>query len=305
MNHPLETTQTFIALRAKGWSYGRIAAQLNISKSTAYDWDDRFSKEIAKFRTIELQAIHERILADYETELAWLACELKRVQDALRQRDYARCQLRQLWWYQATLFQHIEKRRADIVFPDLSTERNRTLPNDISTTTERDRTQPNDILSTSATPELSPATAGSAEPSAIQPEAQGRGEPAGQTSPEGQSQAVPSPGGEGQDEGEPSTLPRLRDSERSAPDPHLEAPPMGGGEQTRTLPNDSKYAASADPEAIKPKRHQPYWLNGHYHPNSELPCELAPDHGPQQFRQQGSTAAVERRCLTNHARSRP
>jgi transposase len=97
MKYPLETIETFICLRAKGWSYGRIADKLTISKATAYDWADKYRNEVAKFRAIELEAIHERLLADYETEITWLATELKRVQDELKSRDYGYVDTHKLW----------------------------------------------------------------------------------------------------------------------------------------------------------------------------------------------------------------
>ena len=134
--HPHETKDKFIELRAKGWSYHRIAEHLNISKSTAHLWGTEFALEIQKLRAIELEAIQERVLASYEQDLSWLGNELKRVQQVLRERDYGYVDTGQLYWYQGALMARIDKKCAPIEIPappdpDNSkpnkTEQNRTL----------------------------------------------------------------------------------------------------------------------------------------------------------------------------------
>ena len=115
--HPNETKYQFIELRAKGWSYHRIAEHLNISASTAHIWATEFSIEIQKLRAIELEAIQERVLASYEQDLSWLANELKRVQQVLRKRDYGYVDTPQLYWYQGALMTRIEKKCAPIEIP--------------------------------------------------------------------------------------------------------------------------------------------------------------------------------------------
>jgi hypothetical protein len=115
--HPHETKDQFIELRAKGWSYHRIAQHLNISTSTAHIWAGEFSTEIQKLRAIELEAIQERVLASYEQDLSWLANELKRVQQVLRDRDYSYVDTQQLYWYQGALMARIDKKCAPIEIP--------------------------------------------------------------------------------------------------------------------------------------------------------------------------------------------
>ena len=115
--HPHETKDQFIELRAKGWSYHRIAERLNISKSTAHIWAGEFSTEIQKLRAIELEAIQERVLASYEQDLSYLAEELKRVQQVLRERDYGYVDTRQLYWYQGALMARIDKKCVPVEIP--------------------------------------------------------------------------------------------------------------------------------------------------------------------------------------------
>ena len=74
--HSNETHQKFIALRAQNRGLCGIAAEIGISSSTAYAWDSRFQDEIAELRAMEIEAIRERILPNYQQELSYLAEEL-------------------------------------------------------------------------------------------------------------------------------------------------------------------------------------------------------------------------------------
>ncbi len=127
--HSTETHQKFIVLRAKNRGLCGIAAELGISSSTAYAWDTQFQDEIAELRTLEIEAIRERILPSYQQELSYLAEELKRVQTILRERDYGYVNTDQLYWYQSHLLSRIDKKcpplpppkrpPAELVTPDL------------------------------------------------------------------------------------------------------------------------------------------------------------------------------------------
>jgi hypothetical protein len=116
--HPHQTKDQFVELRAKGISLDDIAAQLNISKGIAVDWSTRFDARIQRLRAVELQAIQERVLSSYEQDLTWLAGELKRVQQILRERDYGYVDTQHLYWYQGALMARIDKKCAPIRLPD-------------------------------------------------------------------------------------------------------------------------------------------------------------------------------------------
>jgi hypothetical protein len=64
---------------------------------TAHTWSAEFTVEIQKLRAIEMEAIQERVLSSYEQDLTYLAEELKRVQQELRERDYGYCDTQQLF----------------------------------------------------------------------------------------------------------------------------------------------------------------------------------------------------------------
>ena len=54
-----ELKSEFIELRAKGWSYIRIASRLKVSKSTLSNWRAELENEIASLKAMELEALYE------------------------------------------------------------------------------------------------------------------------------------------------------------------------------------------------------------------------------------------------------
>jgi transposase-like protein len=108
--HSTETKQQFVILRAKGRGLCGIAEELGVSSSTAYTWDSQFQDEIAELRAMEIEAIRERTLPNYQQELSYLAEELKRVQAILRERDYGYVNTDQLYWYQSHLLSRIDRK---------------------------------------------------------------------------------------------------------------------------------------------------------------------------------------------------
>src|SRR5688572_12755142 len=115
--HSTETRQKFIILRAKNRGLCGIAEELNISPGTAYTWDSLFQDEIAQLRAMEIEAIRESVLPNYQQELGYLADELKRVQAELRERDYGYVNTDQLYWYQGHLLSRIDKKCPPIPRP--------------------------------------------------------------------------------------------------------------------------------------------------------------------------------------------
>jgi transposase-like protein len=81
-----ETKNQFVELRAKGWSLARIAAHLKVAQRTLVDWNRQEHELIQTLRAIELEALHEKILATREQELTRLKKELDRVDQELAKR---------------------------------------------------------------------------------------------------------------------------------------------------------------------------------------------------------------------------
>src|SRR5262245_11107860 len=83
-----ETHAQFIALRARGCSLRKIAEQLDISFSTAQDWDHQHWAEIKDMRHHLMDLFLEKFIPDCGEQLNSLTGELKRVNAELDKRDY-------------------------------------------------------------------------------------------------------------------------------------------------------------------------------------------------------------------------
>ena len=84
--HPNVTKQQFIELRAQGLSLSRIADQLHVSKRTLVGWNREHHADIDSLRALELEALHEKLLASHEQELTRLAAYQCKIDEELAKR---------------------------------------------------------------------------------------------------------------------------------------------------------------------------------------------------------------------------
>lgn len=82
-----ETIGRFIELRSKGWSFDKIARELNTSKQTLINWSRKCDLEISNLRAIRLEAIQEEYGLLKEQRMTTYGEGLKKVIEELRQRD--------------------------------------------------------------------------------------------------------------------------------------------------------------------------------------------------------------------------
>jgi transposase len=85
--HAIDTKSRFIELRAQGWSLARIATHLEVSKRTLVDWNQHSQAEIRLLKAVELEALHEKLLASHEVELTQLTGHLQRIEAELAKRE--------------------------------------------------------------------------------------------------------------------------------------------------------------------------------------------------------------------------
>ena len=81
-----ELKSEFIELRAKGWSYIRIANKLKVSKSTLSNWRAELENEIASLKAMELEALYEEYFLVKEGRIKLLGETLKAIQQELSTR---------------------------------------------------------------------------------------------------------------------------------------------------------------------------------------------------------------------------
>jgi len=109
-----ETVQKFIELRAQGWSFVRIAAELGVAKSTLTEWSRKFRFEIHNRRALVLDDLQDRILGTVQSRVAGLAEKLGKVENELRQRDLKELTTSQLYSLGASLRRQIERETGPI-----------------------------------------------------------------------------------------------------------------------------------------------------------------------------------------------
>lgn len=103
----METQQRFIQLRAQGWSFARMARELDTAKGTLVNWSRKFRFEIANQRAIELEALQEQLVATREARARADAEQLRRVEAELATRNVADLSTGQLFRLARSLRQDI------------------------------------------------------------------------------------------------------------------------------------------------------------------------------------------------------
>jgi len=91
-----ETIRKFIDLRSKGLSFARIAADLNVAKSTLIQWSHEHQHLIQNLRAIEWEDYVDHTLASKQERLKTLSDQLRRLDTELAQRDLATVSTAQL-----------------------------------------------------------------------------------------------------------------------------------------------------------------------------------------------------------------
>ena len=115
--HTTDTRHRFIELRAQGWSLARIAAEIGVSKPTLIQWQRQFEREIMDLKSVELEALQEKVLASHEEELSRLSGHLSRVETILAKRNLDALSTEYLFCMAGALRSQIRRQR---VMPQFS-----------------------------------------------------------------------------------------------------------------------------------------------------------------------------------------
>jgi len=83
----VELRTLFVELRAKGWSYRRIARKLGVGKSTLANWSQELDAEIASLRAMELEGLQEQYYLLKEGRIRLLGGLLKKLRQEALSRD--------------------------------------------------------------------------------------------------------------------------------------------------------------------------------------------------------------------------
>lgn len=83
----LETKERFIELRAKGFSFDKIAKELGKAKQTLIDWSKELQDEIGNRKALELEALYESYYLMRENRLQTFGAMLTKIKEEVEQRD--------------------------------------------------------------------------------------------------------------------------------------------------------------------------------------------------------------------------
>lgn len=83
----LDQKEKFIELRAKGWSFDRIAKELGRAKQTLIDWSKELQEEIANRKALELDALYETYYLQRESRLQMFGAMLTKIKEEVEGRD--------------------------------------------------------------------------------------------------------------------------------------------------------------------------------------------------------------------------
>jgi transposase len=85
-----EQKSKFIHLRAKGYSYAKIAKELGVSTSTLTNWNQELQEVIANAKAMELEALQEEYFLLKEGRIKLLGEQLKAIQKEISGRDLSK-----------------------------------------------------------------------------------------------------------------------------------------------------------------------------------------------------------------------
>jgi len=84
----LETKERFIELRAKGWSFDKIAKETGKAKQTLIDWSKDLQDEVANRKALELEVLYETYYLLKEAKIKKYGAILSKITNELENRDF-------------------------------------------------------------------------------------------------------------------------------------------------------------------------------------------------------------------------
>ena len=121
-----ETIARFIFLRSQGWSFNRIAVELQLSKPTLIKWGRQHQFEIANLRATETEALAERVFRQRHERWEVLARQLKRIEEEIEKRDLEEIPASRLHGIAAALRAEINREMGHVHFSETTSR----IPNE-------------------------------------------------------------------------------------------------------------------------------------------------------------------------------
>lgn len=114
--HDEKTVQRFIELRSQGWSFARIATELDVSKPTLINWSRKHQFQVHNLRAVELEALADKWLSSVSDRVNALGGHLRKVETELATRDIKELSTPQLYSIAGKLRRQIEQTAGPLQF---------------------------------------------------------------------------------------------------------------------------------------------------------------------------------------------
>lgn len=83
----IEIKEKFVEMRAKGYSFDKIAKELGKAKQTLIDWSKELQDEIANRKALELEALYESYYLLKENRLQTFGAMLTKIKEEVERRS--------------------------------------------------------------------------------------------------------------------------------------------------------------------------------------------------------------------------
>lgn len=103
-----EQKHRFVVMRAKGYSYARIARELRVSKGTLTAWIAEMEADIARTRAMELESLQEEFSMLKEGRIRLIGEQLKAIQAEIGRRDLSKVNTDKLLELQLRYFEQLK-----------------------------------------------------------------------------------------------------------------------------------------------------------------------------------------------------
>ena len=108
----------FILLRAKGFSFNKIAEKLNVSKGTLINWSKDLSEEISNHRLIEQESLLEEVRLTKNHRVKNLGDLLGKIKEEIENRDFSDIPLEKLVLIYSKLIENAKKEETPFKFKE-------------------------------------------------------------------------------------------------------------------------------------------------------------------------------------------
>jgi len=138
----VKTKERFIELRGQGLPLAKIAAEINVSKTTLINWERDFREEIDNLQAVELEAMYDKYYLSVRKKVEFFGDVLNRIQGELETRDLSTIPTEKLFAMYAHFYREAQHALPELTFrndDEIRIARARRLPSsDDSSMTELD-----------------------------------------------------------------------------------------------------------------------------------------------------------------------